>query len=803
MTAMPTSRRFSVPFIVLAGGLGLAAALCLSSPTPGANNGAAPTAAGAPGAPAWANPATVPGNEQVTLNWLPAGGGVTGYCLRYRTSNSSEKWTEVANLPVSSTTYTVKDLTNLKSYEFQVGATQVGGAAAWNDNFHARPRGPSHPSGLHAGGQINAIAKAGEGIMVAGGDVSGFRRSLDGGETWFQSSRGLVKAPGSKTVCSLLYHGATGTLYGACSGCFYKSMDNGATWALCNHGAAIDIKSTGHVYPRTVGKLIAVDPANVNTVYIGTLKGLIKSVDGGAHWTTVALGGKVLRGLAFDKGFIYAAGPDGVCRCSPSGEVTLFNGAGASKKPEEILALGGNLYVAANTDGIVRLENPSTAAADAAWTNLNVGSETAKWGAIDGYVRDGAHVIVVGNASPDQLPNGRCTTVMKCLNAQAPSGFKWVNISSADTTVVKITLAAGNGETWWRIDPTKGVGVGNSWAAAKRLDGNVFAIDQILIDRENTNKIHAAGQMGIWRTLDGGATWEPAGIGLGAAVHNCVAVDPSHPGYVYVGDTDNGLWVSHDHAESVAYCTRPTVAKTSVNDVAVDPTNGFVYAVCNNVLWGHDPARRSWSQPKGPDGKTIEAATGDKAARGVGAGRASGSPVVLAAVPGSGIWRMAEGGGPLVYFCDSRTGVWRSRDAGQNWTLIWNKAPGGNAGGGIAVTSDRTKLFVATNEGVCRLDHADTGDPVGSPSNAIVVTNLGGPKGGLLAAQGRTVWASGEATPSGTKDVVLWKSTDGATFTPFPDIYYERAAGFATGLAAEAGFQYTSAGSLGSIVSER
>jgi hypothetical protein len=63
----------------------------------------------------------------------------------------------------------------------------------------------------------------------------------------------------------------------------------------------------------------------------------------------------------------------------------------------------------------------------------------------------------------------------------------------------------------------------------------------------------------------------------------------------------------------------------------------------------------------------------------------------------------------------------------------------------------------------------------------------------VLAAHGGTVWASGEATESGTKSVVLWKSTDGTAFIAFPDNYYEGAAGFATGLAAEAGFQYTAA----------
>ena len=786
--------------------------------------------AAAPGAPPWADPAAVPGNNQMTLNWLPASGAAS-YCLRYRTSNSSESWTEIPNLPTSPTAHTVTGLNNLQSYEFQVGAADATGAA-WNAKTHARPRGLSHPSGLHAGGQVNAIVKAGGANMVAGGDVGGFQRSLDAGETWSQSSKGIIRAPGSRGVVSLAYHRPTRTLYGACGECFYKSTDSGATWALRYNGADIAVKSTGKDYPRPVGKLIAVDPDNVNTVCLGTAAdGVKKSVDGGATWTALALGGKAVRSLVLDNGFLYAAVEGvGVYRCTTEGATTLLNGSGAPTEPEEILALGGNLYVAANTEGILRLNNPSTAAADAAWTDLGVGSATAKWGAIDGYVSGSNYVIVVGNAYPEQVgASGRYTTVMKCTNAQAPSGFDWVNISSAETTTVKITLAAGNGETYWRVDPDKGEGAPAGWAAQKRLDGNVYAIDQILIDPDNPKKIHVVGQMGIWRTLDGGATWEPSGIGLGTAVHNAVAVDPAKPGRVYVGDTDNGLWVSYDHAESVAYCTRPrSGAKPLVVDVDVDPATGLVYTAIDDI-WLYDPAQRSWSRVVGADGKSLKEAAGGMTPHGVEAENVSGSLVVLAAVEKSGFWRLAAGGnwekastgpksvsvgkkgapfewpagGSLVYFCDG-SAVWRSRDAGQNWTLIWDKTSGADATGGLAVMSDATKLFVATKSGLCRLDHADSGDPVGSPGGgAIVVTNLGVPNPGRLAAQGGTLWVTGEASLSGTADIVLRKSTDGSTFTPFVDDYYEGAAGWPLGLAVEPGFQYTAATSMGTVVSER
>ncbi len=786
-------------------------------------------------APTWAATPAVPGNHQMTLNWRPAAGSFTRLQVRYRTSNASEPWVSITNLPASPTAYTVTGLQNLKSYEFQIGASDASGAVTWSARLHARPRGISHPSGLHGGGQINAIVRAADGTMVAGGDVAGFQRSLDGGETWFQSSRGLVQAASSRAVASIICHRASGTLYGVSggnsNGNFWKSVDNGATWVPLSSGADLAVEANSTDYPRRVGRLIATDPGNAKTIYLGTLTGIKKSTDGGVTWTALALTGKIVRSLILDNGVLYAAiEGKGVYRCTTTGAAALFSGTSAPGKPEELIALNGDLYVAANTAGILRLKNASAAAPGAAWTDLALGSKTASWSAIDGYVSGGNHVLVVGNARPEQIgDSGRYTTMMKCANAQAASGFKWINISSAATTKVSTILAAGNGETYWRVDPAKGEGFPPGWAATKRLDGPVFAIDQILIDPGNTEKIHVVGQMGIWRTLDGGSTWEPAVVGLGAAVLNAVAVDPRHPGWVYVGDTDNGLWVSHDHAESVAYCTRPpNAAKPTVSDIDVDAASGRVYVATATDIWSYDPAGRSWSQCKGADGKALKEATGGKPAHGVEVERVSGSLVVLAAVEQSGLWRLAAGGnwikvsaGPnlgslpkkgtpfewpagtsLVYFYDGSTGVWRSRDAGQNWTLIWNKPLGAGATGSFAVMADTSKLFVALPDGLFRLDHADTGSPVGSPGG-ITVNKLGVPNPGRLAATNDTLWVAGAASPSGTTSVLLWKSTDGSTFTPFRDEYYEGAAGFPLGLAVEPGFQYTAASTMGLVVSHR
>ena len=53
------------------------------------------------GPPSWTDTPTVPGDTQMTLNWRPGVGAFTSCRVRYRTSNSSEPWAPISNLPAS------------------------------------------------------------------------------------------------------------------------------------------------------------------------------------------------------------------------------------------------------------------------------------------------------------------------------------------------------------------------------------------------------------------------------------------------------------------------------------------------------------------------------------------------------------------------------------------------------------------------------------------------------------------------------------------------------------------------------
>lgn len=789
-------------------------------------------------APTWAATPATPGDTTMLLDWNAASGAAT-YRVRYRTSESPEAFTAIIGLPLTSTSYTVTGIANQKSYEFQVGSADSANVVTWGALHHARPRASLHTSGLHAGGQVNGIVRAAPGFMVAATDVGGFQRSIDGGVTWRQASVGIHIDNGTHAAAAVSYHAGSGTLYGLSgggSGFFYKSTDNGTTWVHQYTGNDIRADANSADYPRDVGRLIAIEPGNANTVYIATAaNGVRKSTNGGTSWTalTSVLNGQLVNGVALDGGFLYAAVAGiGVYRCPTGGGApTLFNGTSAPTNPEEILVLGGRLYVASNTAGIRRLNSAATAGASTAWTNLNVGGGTAAWCAIDGYISGTNHVIVVGNSNAEPLPTGRYTTVKKCTNAQAASGFTWTDISSATTTTVDIAMAAGNGETYWRTDATKGLGLGAGWGPDKRIDGSSFNVDQIQIDPDNTNKIHVVGQMGMWRTLNGGTSWQPAVVGLSNAVVNTIATDPINPGRVYVGDTDNGLWISDDYAESVSYVTKaPNAAKGTVFALDVD-MNGLAYVGLESPgggAWSYNRSTQTWTELSGANGQTLRDIAGPagRTVHGIGVQHLSGTRVVLAAIEGSGIWRLAAGGNwtrvqsttmngvgtstktmpfawpstnkQLVYFFDQSTGVWRSINAGQSWTNIWSTGFSSQFAGSIALRSgSNSQLYVTTSNTLYRLNNADTANPA-------TATDLGIHNAGKLAAYNDTLWIACYADgPGGTAtDPVKLFKYNGTTFTPFTSTYYEGAMGRVTGLAVDANRQYVTSGPMGITVSE-
>jgi photosystem II stability/assembly factor-like uncharacterized protein len=177
-------------------------------------------------------------------------------------------------------------------FSARVGAAEAVVEYAWK------------PMTIGGGGWVTglAISPAEKGLVYARTDVAGAYRwdaasgawkaivtaaSLPAGVLSYGNHGGvdsLVGAPGDARVAYLAF---AATPYGGGAGQIYRSSNRGDTWVATNfirHRVKMEPNGEG----RQEGERLAVDPANADIVYFGSIDdGLWRTRDGGANWARV------------------------------------------------------------------------------------------------------------------------------------------------------------------------------------------------------------------------------------------------------------------------------------------------------------------------------------------------------------------------------------------------------------------------------------------------------------------------------------------------------------------------------------
>jgi hypothetical protein len=200
-----------------------------------------------------------------------------------------------------------------------------------------------------------------------------------------------------------------------------------------------------------------------------------------------------------------------------------------------------------------------------------------------------------------------------------------------------------------------------------QVNGRVSAIS---VHPFNQNVIYqGASGGGLWRTIDGGATWTPLYdqmVSLGVGEPSAVSIDPNDPSTIYVGtsgrfvmniskgilkSTDGGgSWIvlgSDFPANNTGNADDLFANNQSISVIIVDPANSNnLYLGATNGLFFSTDAGQNWTQGTngGGDARSLVLDTT--------------SPV----------------GSRILYAGISGSGVRQSIDGGQTWTQILNAA---------------------------------------------------------------------------------------------------------------------------------
>ncbi len=327
---------------------------------------------------------------------------------------------------------------------------------------------------------------------LRGGDA--VQKSTDGAAHWSPSDAGMTAATvnGFAVVTT-----NANVLYAATSNGVFKSIDGGSNWQL-----------TGAGRPSTAPGLttaVAVDPSNPSVVYAATSFGVSKSTDGGNIYEVKSSGFFIPSITAVVVNpvtpfTVYAGTFFGVYKSLNGGEtwVEANNGLGNSPPRVTRLALdpsNSSVVYAATTNGIFKTTN-----AGANWAAINNGL----------------------GSFPPQIQ-------ALALDPSNPSTL-YVSTLTGPVNVFKSTDGGAN----WSQGGGINVTVGGQFATP--------VINALVVDPSAPATLYAgtSSGTGVFKSIDGGASWDATNVGLTSKSVFALALAPNNPSTVYAGTGAGG-----------------------------------------------------------------------------------------------------------------------------------------------------------------------------------------------------------------------------------------------------------------------
>ena len=228
-------------------------------------------------------------------------------------------------------------------------------------------------------------------------------------------------------------------------------------------------------------------------------------------------------------------------------------------------------------------------------------------------------------------------------------------------------------------------------------------IADIAVHPNNKNVWYVAvGSGGVWKTTNSGTTWQPIFDGQTSYSIGCITIDPNNPHVIWVGTGENvggrhvgygdGIYRSEDGGnswENLGLKESEHISKIIVNN----ENSNVVYVAVQGPLWNKGGERGFY---KSEDyGKTWKRTLGDNEWVGVTdivADHRDNNVIYAAAWQRHRNVAAYMGGGP-------GTGIYKSLDGGETWTSLKKGLPKSNMGKiGLAISYQNPDVLYAAIE---------------------------------------------------------------------------------------------------------
>lgn len=499
-----------------------------------------------------------------------------------------------------------------------------------------------------------ALTGPSEGALIAA-TSNGVAKSLDGGSNW--SASGLL---GLSLVAIEAHPAAPLRVFVAQEGSgLLRSTNGGATWAPVDVGV-----------PNLQVISISGDPSDPNVaVLVGivysTYKGyVLRTTDGGTTWTTVTSAFTPIRSLARctkNADILWAGTDKGVARSmdrgltwSVSGLSTRFTGAIANG-PDCDTVFASDTFggLVKSVDGGKTFGAPSGPA---------VAPPTL-----------GPTSIAPDPASPSRILVG----MSEGLFASTTNGSSWTQVDAVFTFPVRglVSAPADRSKLWmttFGVGTWKRDGLGGTW---QRIPASVLPMSRafnVAVDPKNVERVFVLGYPDLWRSLNGGNTFQKLPLALNEF---SLGFDPADSNLMWVGTQTGGVHRSTDGGDSwapsndgLAPWPAPVTEYIDVRSVLVKP-NGIPSIFI------------------GTNGRGVYRSNSGGAWSVVATGYPNGEITCLAAHAGA-IWVCVNGGGVL-----------RSTDNGASWTAV-NSGLTSLSVNGLVIDDATGRLYLTTQSSV-------------------------------------------------------------------------------------------------------
>ena len=227
-----------------------------------------------------------------------------------------------------------------------------------------------------------------------------------------------------------------------------------------------------------------------------------------------------------------------------------------------------------------------------------------------GNVGGRTRALLVDPVNPDVMyAAGVAGGVWKTTNA----GSSWLPLNDFLANIAVTTMAfdpsnsstiyAGTGEGFFNADGVRGAGIfkttdaGAHWTrlAATASDANFFFINDIVVSPANGQHVYAATRTGVWRSLDGGTSWNQAIVsnaanGANGAMDLAIRTDQATD-YVFaaVGTfSQSHIFRNTDASGAGTWVDVYTEAAMGRTSLAIAPSNqSVIYAMSASIAAGN------------------------------------------------------------------------------------------------------------------------------------------------------------------------------------------------------------------------